>query len=115
MSELEDKLSAILANPQMMQQIMSLAQTMGSDHSEPQKKQELAANPGIDPAMLKKLSGIASQGTVDRDQQALLNALSPFLSRERVSKLERAMRAARIAGVASSFLGAGGLQMLSGR
>lgn len=115
MSELDDKLSAILGNPQMMQQIMNLAQTIGSSQPEAPAKQDSAPSPAMDPAMLKKLAGMASQGTVDRDQQALLTALSPYLSRDRVSKLERAMRAARIAGAASSFLGSGGLQLLSGR
>ena len=31
MSEMEDKLGAILNNPQMMQQIMSMAQAMGAN------------------------------------------------------------------------------------
>lgn len=116
MSELEDKLSAILGNPQMMQQITALAQSMGGSAQEaPKPPQPAAPGASIDPALLQKFAGMASQGRVDNDQQALLTALSPYLSQSRVSKLERAMRAARIAGAASSFLGAGGLQSLGGR
>jgi hypothetical protein len=42
---------------------------------------------------------------VDRDQKALLSALSPYISGNRIHKLEKAMRAAKLAGVATTFLG----------
>ncbi|MDO5400363.1 MAG: hypothetical protein Q4F17_05190 [Eubacteriales bacterium] len=116
MSELDDKLSAILGNPQMMQQIMSLAQSLGD--SPPEKPRQSEQPPGglkLDPGMLQAISRMSAGGTVDSDQQALLTALSPYLSQSRVSKLERAMRAARIAGAASAFLGSGALQRLTGR
>lgn len=115
MSELDDKLSAILGNPQMMQQIMTLAQTMGAAQPAPPQQTETPALPNLDPAMLKSLAGMAAKGGVDHNQQALLTALSPYLSQSRVHKLERAMQAAQIAGAASSFLGSGGLQALIGR
>lgn len=121
MSEMEEKLGAILSNPQLMQQIMSMAQAMGggqtSQKAEPAKQPEPAPAPlpNLDPRMLQSLAGIAQQGGVDQNQQALLRALSPYLSRDRVTKLERAMRAARMAGAASAFLNSGGLQLLTGR
>lgn len=114
MSELEDKLSAVLGNPQMMQQIMALANNLGAGQQEP-PKQEAAPAVNIDPGMMNALAGMAAQGNVDSREQALLSALSPYLSQSRVQKLERAMRAAKIAGAASNFLGAGGLQSLLGR
>jgi len=116
MSELEEKLSNVLNNPQLMQQIMTMAQSLGnpqqSQHPEPPKED---TSPIFDPALLQKLAGIAGQRNVDTNQQALLHALSPYLSRQRVSKLERAMQAARMAGAATAFLNAGGLQLLTGR
>lgn len=116
MSELDDKLSAILGNPQMMQQIMNLAQSMGASQPEPpQQSQPEPPGLNLDPAALQTIARMASGGNVDSNQQALLSALSPYLSQNRVSKLERAMKAARIAGAASSFLGSGGLQRLTGR
>ena len=39
------------------------------------------------------------------NQKALLQALAPYLSSGRIHKLEKAMRAAKLAGMASSFLG----------
>lgn len=120
MSELEDKLSAILGDPQMMQQIVSLAQAMGQGQQTAPPQQnapppEESASPGFDPSVLRSLAGMAGKSSVDSNQQALLTALSPYLSQSRVSKLERAMRAAKIAGMASSFLGSGGLQLFTGR
>ena len=123
MSEMEEKLSSILGNPQMMQQIMSMAQALGQSqpqeaHRDPPPKPETPEPPsfsGLDPGMLQKLSGLTKQSGMDQNQQALLRALSPYISRERCAKREKAMRAAKIARAASVFLNSGGLQLLSGR
>ena len=118
MEELEEKLGSILSNPQMMQQIMSLAQSLGgSQESQSSKEPEpsVPALPNIDIGMLQKLSGLAGQGSIDREQQALLSALGPYISRDRVGKLEKAMRAAKMARLASTFLNQGGLSLLTGR
>lgn len=115
MSELEEKIGSVLNNPQLMQQIMAMAQSMNSQTAQsPEPKKEEPA-PIFDPGLMQRLAGMVGQNRVDGNQQALLNALYPYLSRERVGKLERAMRAARLAGAASSFLNAGGLNLLSGR
>lgn len=120
MSELEEKLGQVLSNPQMMQQIMSLAQSLGASPSQdpeppPPPKPEPASLPNLNSQMIQSLAGIAQQSGTDHNQQALLQALSPFLSQGRIHKLERAMQASRMAGAASAFLNAGGLQMLRGR
>ena len=117
MEGLEEKLGAVMSNPQLMQQIMSMAQAMGNPTPQQPAAQEASAPalPNIDPAMLQKLSGIAGQSGVDRNQQALLKALGPYLSNDRISRLERAMRAAKMAKLASSFLGAGGFLTSTGR
>ena len=118
MEEQEEKLGSILSNPQMMQQIMSLAQSLGSNQEpQPSKEPEPAAPalPNIDMGMLQKLSGLAGQSSIDREQQALLSALGPYISRDRVGKLEKAMRAAKMARLASTFLNQGGLSLLTGR
>lgn len=121
MSEMEEKLGSILNNPQLMQQIMSMAQALGAGQGQKQEEPKqpqsppAASIPNLDPRMIQSLAGMAQQSGVDQHQQALLRALSPYLSRERISKLERAMRAARMAGAASAFLNSGGLQLLTGR
>ena len=119
MDAMEEKLGTILNNPQMMQQIMSMAQALGQSAypgpSPEPPKEEPPAFPSLDPGMLQKLSGIANNSGVTSEEQALLKALSPYLSRDRVYKLEKAMRAAKMARFASSFLNSGALQMLVGR
>ena len=123
MDEMQSKLDAILGNPQMMQQIMAMAQTMGQQPQDapqqqesPPPKQEMPAMAALpDTAMLQRIAGLARQAGVDKNQQALLKALTPYLSRERIVKLEKAMRAAKIAGVAATALGGNGLSFLTGR
>lgn len=105
MAELEEKLNAVLNDPNMMQQIFSMAQSLGVNG--PPKDEGI---PDLDPNMLKKISMLANQGTIDRNQQSLLKALHPYLSKERIKKLEKAMRAARMAKVASGVLNAGAIQ-----
>lgn len=115
MSQLEDKLGTILSNPQIMQQIAAMAQTLGQSPPEQPtaKPQPVPSLP--DPALLQNLSGMLQTNNIDKEQQELLHALSPFLSQARLGKLERAMRAARMAGFASVLLKSGGLNLFSGR
>jgi len=115
MAEMEEKLGAILNNPQMMQQIMSMAQSLGQSAPPKQEPSQDTAPTLPDPALLQKLSGIASVSGADSQQQALIHALSPYVGSEKLRRLERAMRAAKMAQLASSFLGSGALQALTGR
>ena len=106
MDDMESKLGAILGNPDMMQKIMALAQNLGQqDTQEPEQPPSSPPPfPDLDPGLLQKLVGL-TRNSIDKNQQQLLHALGPYLSRPRLSKLERAMRAARMAGMASAFLG----------
>ena len=110
MSEMEDKLNSVLNNPQMMQQIMSMAQSMGGQLPKEDSQAKSEPQPEIDIGMLQKLSGLAGQSSIDKNQRSLLHALGPYLSRERISKLEKAMRAAKMARMASSLIGSGALK-----
>ena len=117
MSELEEKLGTILSNPQLMQQISAMAQALGQAPPEQPAPPPMASqSPALpDLAMLQKVSGMLQAGRVDQEQQQLLHALSPFLSQSRIGKLERAMRAAKMAGFASALLKSGGLNIFGGR
>lgn len=121
MSELDEKLSSILSNPQMMQQIMSLAQSMNQPSGEPEPPPKAAQAPdsfssqAMNLSLLGKLSNIMERGSIDKNQQSLLKALAPYLSREKIQKLERAMHAAKMAGIASEVVKARGSNPLAGR
>ncbi len=113
MDDMEEKLNSILGNPQMMSQLMSMAQSLGGvqqenrDDTPPGDSTPLGA--GLDLNMIQKVAGLAQKSNIDRNQQALLKALGPYLSTERIHKLEKAMRAAKIAALATTVLGNGAL------
>jgi len=116
MEGMEEKLGSILNNPQMMQQIMNMASSLTA--SQPPKQEAVQPEPQMpefDPAMLQKVMGLAGQLGVDHHQKALLCALEPYLTGGRIQKLEKAMRAAKLAGLASSALNSGALSFLTGR
>lgn len=122
MEGMEQKLNSILSDPDMMSKIMSMAQSLGAgsdsagqkEQSRQQEQPYPALPSGAELALLQKLQGFAQGSSIDREQQALLHALSPYLAGERIKKLEKAMRAARIASVASGFLSSQGLNLFSG-
>lgn len=108
MEDFENKLGAILNDPRMMSQIMSIAQQLGGNA--PPSQQEPPAtsqNSFFDIASLSKIASIASAAGINQNEQALLCALGPYLSDERIRKLEKAIHAAKLAAIASSFLGKG--------
>ena len=114
MDTMEDKIGTILQNPEMMQKIMAMAQSLNASTTPQEAPPEKGAAPNIpdiDMGMLQKMSGLAKQGSIDKQQQALLRALHPYLSSQRIQKLENAMRAAKMAKIAVSMLGAQGIHL----
>jgi len=114
MDAMEDKIGSILQNPELMQKIMAMAQSLNSSSPQqepPKEQQQPPSIPDIDIGTLQKLSGLAKQGSIDNQQQALLRALNPYLSRQRIKKLENAMRAAKMAKIAASVLGPQGINL----
>ena len=80
MSEMEAKLGAILSNPQMMQQIMSMAQAM-SPPPEPQGRPEQPPEPAP-PALpdfsgMQTLPGMTRHSGLAKNKQTLLQELTP--------------------------------------
>ena len=120
MSELDEKLNSILSNPAMMQQIMSIAQSLnqseqGKSQQPPQQvtppvqqSADAFSDHGLNPNLLSKIASIMQRGSIDKNQESLLKALRPYLSRQKLEKLERAMHAAKMAGIASEFVNSRG-------
>lgn len=106
MEDMQSQMNAILQNPEMMAKISALAQSFGGAPPEAPKPPEPASGfPDIDIGMLQKLSGFAKESGIDTNQQNLLRALGPYLKGDRIHRLEKAMRAAKMARLASGFLG----------
>lgn len=102
MEDMQAKINSILGNPQMMEQIMSIAQNF---QSEPEPEVTSSPQmPEIDFATVQRLTSLIGKIGIDSQQKALLQALGPYLSNQRIHKLEKAMRAAKLAGIASTFL-----------
>ena len=102
MEDLQTQIGAIMNDPEMMQKIMSMAQTFSGTQ---QQAEPAPQPPPFDPAMLQKISGLMGQTGIDPNQKGLLSALRPYLSCYRLDKLEKAMRAAKMAKVASGLFG----------
>lgn len=116
MDNLEEKLSSMLSDPNTMQKLMAMAQTLSAaapaDTGNTSQNTEL---PQLDLGMVQKLSGLVGQSGIDSQQKNLLQALRPYLSNYRLQKLEHAMQAAKMARLAASVLGQQGLQRNSAR
>ena len=105
MAEFEDKLNSILSNPQMMQQIMSMAGSFSQHQSAPPPQQQPVSSMPFDPAAMQGMMELLRGTQLDSRQQGLLSALGAYLPQEKVVRLQKAMQASKVAKFASSALG----------
>lgn len=115
MEGMEDKINTILSNPQLMQQIMSMASSLSAPQPEQEPEAPPNTLPDFDPVMIQRLMSLVGNLNVNDQQRNLLHALRPYLTDTRIQKLEKAMRAAKLANAASAALGSGALSFLTGR
>lgn len=103
MAEFDDKLNAILGNPEIMGQIMSMASSMSQQQASPAPPPQTQSSPGfsMDPAAMQGIMDLMRNTQPDPRQQNLLKALHGFLPDDRLDRLEKAMQASRIARYAS--------------
>ncbi len=125
MSDFEDKINQVLSSPDTMEQIMSIARSLGVGNNQPAPSSEPEPDPtesvqpspsipnlssllgngsgddgGIDPKITTILLRVASAWNEPNDQKvALLNALRPFLKKERAEKIQKAMQIAKMSRV----------------
>ena len=119
MSELDEKLNALLSDPGSMAQIMQLAQQLSGSMGGEGAPQSAPAPPppspspsplgAIDPQALAKYLPLLQELTRDTSQTTqLLYALRPFLKEEKQDKVARAARLARLITIGKRFLTEGG-------
>ena len=119
MSELDEKLNALLSDPGSMAQIMQLAQQLSGSMGGEGAPQSAPAPPppapspsplgAIDPQALAKYLPLLQELTRDTSQTTqLLYALRPFLKEEKQDKVARAAKLARLITIGKRFLTEGG-------
>jgi hypothetical protein len=110
MSELEERINSILGDPAQMEKITKLASRFmgGGEHeATPAESANASALPeigGMDSETLGKLTRLLSKAGSGSDKQALLQAMSPYLSKPRREKLAKAMKLAHMAKLAGMAL-----------
>ncbi len=111
MSELEERLNAVLSDPEQMGRIAQMAsRLMGSLPPQESGPPAAAAAPGPDAALLGLVSRLMGGMRGGGDKKQLLNGMAPYLAPTRRARLEKALRvaaAARLAGAALAEWGGG--------
>ena len=109
MAEFEDKLSSILANPELMGQIMSMAGSLNQQQSAPPPPppSPLGSMP-FDPGAMAGMMQMLKATQLEPRQRQLVQALRGFVPEDRLVRLEKAMQASLIAKFASAAMNQGG-------
>ncbi len=123
MSELDEKLNALLSDPNSMAQVMQLAQQLSGTFGG--ASQPAAASPppppppqqplqpsfdtsflgGLDPKLIGRFLPLIQEYTQSNSNTTqLLYALRPFLKEEKQDKIERAAKLARLIHLGKKFL-----------
>ena len=100
MENMENKILEVLNNPEKMSEILQIAKGMGFDPEQQMPASEEGC--GIPTGELFRL--LQQTNSTDTRQQALLQALMPYLKPERQKKLQRAMQVARLTNLAGYAL-----------
>ena len=102
MSSFEEQLNSILNDPTQMDRIAAMAKSlMGSETAAPQPQK---LSPTMELPDMGRLMSSLGGGQRD-DKRALLEAMKPYLSPQRRERLDRAMKLAKMIGMAETAFG----------
>lgn len=115
MDDLESKLSAVFSSPESMEQIKNLAKSLsgamgggnsqaGDDAQSAAEERQSFGEPMVDARMMQLFSRVMGEYSKPSEAGAIISALRPYLSDERVKKLDKAMSIAKIARLAKTVL-----------
>lgn len=123
MSELDEKLNALLSDPNSMAQVMQLAQQLSGTfggasqpasaspppppplQQPPQPSFDTSFLGGLDPKLIGRFLPLIQEYTQSNSNTTqLLYALRPFLKEEKQDKIERAAKLARLIHLGKKFL-----------
>ncbi len=118
MENMEEKLNALLGDPDAMKAIMGLAQQLSQEHAPPRSESRTdasrdAAKPDIDPSLLARFLPLLQKITAGGSSSTqLLYALRPYLRPQKQEKIDRAVKIARVIHIAHQFLAEGGWDLV---
>ena len=93
MSELQDTINKIMSDPEAMRQVQSLGEKLGITNSAPVQPPAPQPSAGNElSSALSKLMPLMSAAKPNDETAALLNALRPFLSGEKLERLQSAQK-----------------------
>ena len=99
MSELEEKIGAVLSDPEQLSRLTRMASRLMGAAPEPAPEEQSEPAGGGLGGVIKKLMGKAASGGPSR-----ADAVAPYLDRERRTRLEKALRLASTARMAGEAL-----------
>lgn len=104
MSDFEERLNSLLNDPEQMDRIAAMAKSLmgGESGPDPQPK----PTEGFDiPDLGKLMASFGGGGGNSDNKRALLEAMKPYLAPHRREKLDKAMKLARMIGMAETAFG----------
>jgi hypothetical protein len=122
LSELEGMINSVLSNPDEMKKVMEMASSLmggGAASSSPPPQEQSGSMPdlsglvGGDTALTPEMGAAAMKllkgfGGGNSEKHVLLNAMKPYLSEPRRTKLDKAMKLSRVLGVGLNLFGKDG-------
>lgn len=114
MSSFEEKISSLLNDPEQMGTLTRVAKSLmdsgalGAESGEEKKEDSggdmFSSIPDFDPKMISLFGKVMSSQNAESDKTAMLKAMAPYLSDKRKTKLEKAIRIAKMAKIAGSVM-----------
>ena len=110
MAEFEDKLNAVLSNPELMGQILSMAGSLNQQPTAPPPPPPSSpfGSMPFDPGAMAGMMQMLKATQLEPRQRNLVQALRGFVPEDRLVRLEKAMQASLIAKFASAAMNQGG-------
>lgn len=111
MSELEDRINAVLGDPEQLEKITRMARSLmggGGEAAKNESQQSPASmfgELGLDGETMGRISRLLSTKSSPGAGQAMLEAMRPYLSDKRREKVDKALKIARLAKLAGLAMG----------
>ena len=105
MSDFEERLNSILNDPNQMDRIAAMAKSLMGGESEAVQAPKPSMSMDLPDIGRLMASFGGSGGGKSDNKRALLEAMKPYLSPHRREKLDRAMKLARMIGMAETAFG----------